>query len=197
MNSANILKKFGDSLSEFIEICHKLYDNQLVCAYDGNVSLRTENYILITPTHICKKDLMEDDLVILNKNGQKIYGKYQASSEFKMHELLYKKNSALQCIVHAHPLYATAVFRKITSVDTSILSEAEETFEELPVVPFFQPGTNELAEALDNINTRTIRGCILENHGAVTWGKSIRESYYLMESLERLAKTHWILNQMK
>ncbi len=190
-------KMFTPILEEFIEISNLVYQSKLVCAYDGNLSVRQGELILITPSHISKKDLKKEDLVILDKNGQQIAGKHKASSEYRMHKAIYEGNPEIQAIIHAHPLYATAVFRKIKYVDTTILTEAKETFKKLPVLPVVEPGTDMLAEQLKSIDTTSIQACILENHGAVTWGNNLREVYYLMESLERLAKTHSILNQMK
>ena len=37
-------------LKEFIEICHRLYNRKYVVGRGGNVSIRVDNKIYITPT---------------------------------------------------------------------------------------------------------------------------------------------------
>ena len=87
-----------------------LYSRFLVNAYEGNVSVRLGDTILVTPSAVCKEELEEDDLVEVDiASGATVAAKpgRVASSETKMHLCVYR-NSAAQAVVHAHPPFATA-----------------------------------------------------------------------------------------
>ena len=131
-------------IEPFIEVCHALYKNQYVCAYDGNVSIRFEDKILATPTHLSKGLITKDDLIVVDLDGNQLAGNRKPTSELKVHLAVYEQNHTAKCIIHAHPLYATAIYRNGKAVDSSVLTEAEETLGTVPIVPCFAPGTKDL-----------------------------------------------------
>lgn len=181
------------SLEPFIRICHRLYEKGFVCAYDGNVSMRFGEHILITPTHLCKGEVTIDDLIVIDRNGQSVFGERRPSSEAQMHLAVYEASSSLKCVVHAHPLYATAIYREQREVRPEILMEARMSLGDIPVIPYIGTGTQELAEAVGDAVKNGAHVCMLEEHGAVACGEMLEETYFLIESLERLAKTEYIV----
>ena len=90
-----LFPEFQPYVAYFVEICHRLYSKGLVCAYDGNVSMKIGEHILITPTHVCKGDLSVSDLLVVNGAGEKLYGKRQPSSEMKVHLAVYNRTSGI------------------------------------------------------------------------------------------------------
>ena len=51
----------------FIKYGQKLYEQSLIAATEGNFSVRLdEDRILATPSGLCKGDMREDDLVIID-----------------------------------------------------------------------------------------------------------------------------------
>lgn len=197
MSVEKFFPEFQSEVARFVEICHRLYDKGFVCAYDGNVSLKKGDHILITPTHLCKGDLSQEDLLIIRENGEQLYGTRRPSSELKLHLAVYAAQPEIQCIIHAHPLYATALYRSGKKVDVSVLTEASDTLGYVPVVPFEAPGSKALANAVGAAMTTGIHACVMEKHGVVVAGHDLEATYYLLESLERLAKTETVLATMK
>lgn len=197
MSIEKYFPEFQDEIIRFVEICHRLYNKEFVCAYDGNVSLKRGDRILITPTHLCKGDLLKDDLLIVRENGEQLYGARRPSSELKLHLAVYAAQPETQCIIHAHPLYATALYRGGKSVDVSVLTEASDTLGDVPVVPFEAPGSKALADAVGAAMTVGIHACVMEKHGVVVAGCDLEATYYMLESLERLARTETVLATMK
>lgn len=175
------------------EIAHRLYEHSLVTAYDGNISVRKKDCILITPTHLCKGDVRDEDLVVTNMEGRLIDGEKKPSSEIRMHLAIYLQDPSIDCVIHAHPLAATAVWRDGRLPDPSILLESELNLPEIGFVGPEQTGSQALAMAVARTVRSTNGACMIEKHGAVTWGKDPIETYYRMESLERLAQTSFIL----
>lgn len=185
--------EFAPYFNDFIEICHRLYAQGFVCAYDGNVSLRVGEYILVTPTHLCKGDISLDDLVVVDRCGRQIFGQKSPSSELKVHLAVYDTQPETCAVVHAHPLYTTALYRDGRKPETTLLMEASESLGTVSLVPFIDHGTQALADAVGAAMPSGTCACVLERHGTVTSGQTLWEAYFLIESLERLAKTEMIL----
>lgn len=185
--------EFAPHLEEFVAVCHRLYEQGFVCAWDGNVSLRVGEQILVTPTHLCKGDVRVEDLIVVDRAGRQLFGERQPSSELKVHLAVYVVKPEISSVVHAHPLYATALYRTGRLPQTALLMEAAESLGAVPLVPFIDHGTQALADAVGRAMTPEVRACVLERHGTVTCGRSLEEAYFLTESLERLAKTETIL----
>ena len=110
-----------------------------------------------------------------------------------MHLSVYAAKPEISAGVHAHPLYATALYRAGRLPQTALLMEAAESLGAVPLVPFIDHGTQALADAVGRAMPPEVRACVLERHGTVTCGRSLEEAYFLTESLERLAKTETIL----
>lgn len=185
--------EFATHLEEFVAVCHRLYEQGFVCAWDGNVSLRVGEQILVTPTHLCKGDVRVEDLIVVDRAGRQLFGERQPSSELKVHLAVYAAKPEISAVVHAHPLYATALYRQGRLPQTALLMEAAESLGAVPLVPFIDHGTQALADAVGRVMPPEVRACVLERHGTVTCGRSLEEAYFLTESLERLAKTETIL----
>ncbi len=192
-----LFPEFQSDVACFVDICHRLYTKGLVCAYDGNVSMKIGGHILMTPTHVCKGNLSVNDLLVVNGEGEKLYGRRQPSSEMKVHLAIYDALPERKCVIHAHPVYSTAVYRHGKNVDVSLLTESEDTLGFVPVVPFAAPGSQALADGVRKVMTENVQVCIMEKHGVVASGFDLEETYFLLESLERLAKTETIIATMK
>lgn len=185
--------EFAPHLEEFVAVCHRLYEQGFVCAWDGNVSLRVGEHILVTPTHLCKGDVRVEDLIVVDRAGRQLFGERRPSSELKVHLAVYAAKPEISAVVHSHPLYATALYRAGRLPQTALLMEAAESLGAVPLVPFIDHGTQALADAVGRAMAPEVRACVLESHGTVTCGRSLEEAYFLTESLERLAKTETIL----
>lgn len=197
MGIAERFPEMTENLVPFVEVCHAMYNNEYVCAYDGNVSMRFGNKILATPTHVCKGVLTIDDLIVVDLDGNQLAGERKPTSELKVHLAVYKQQPNVRCIIPAHPLYATAIYRQGKKVDSSVLTEAKATLGNVPTVPCFEPGTAGLAEAVGEAMADGVSACMMENHGVVVAGMSLEETYFLLTSVERLAKTEYLIANMK
>ena len=64
--------EFAPHLDGFVAVCHRLYEQGFVCAWDGNVSLRVGEHILVTPTHLCKGDVRVEDLIVVMEAAESL-----------------------------------------------------------------------------------------------------------------------------
>ena len=91
-------------------VCRRLWERGLVAGQDGNVSVRLESgRILITPAGFSKVDVCPQHLVALADDGTWDGGPLVPSSESALHLRAYARRPDIGAVVHAHPVWATAL----------------------------------------------------------------------------------------
>ena len=88
--------------NDIVKACKLLYEQGLIGLYDGNISVKLNDLIIITPSGIPKPMLNINDLVIVDENGQVISGKFKPSVEVRMHLGIYKAINKCRAVVHTH-----------------------------------------------------------------------------------------------
>lgn len=180
-------------LKELIcDIGRRIYTNSFVAANDGNITVKlSEREFLTTPTGISKGFLIPEMIVKVNEKGEVLEGTYKPSSEVKVHLRVYQEREDVGAVVHAHPPYATTFSVAHIPLDTYILPEAICALGAVPIVPYAQPSTQELADRLIPY-LQEYDAFILENHGTVTVGTDLIKAYYKTETLEYNAKITYL-----
>ena len=182
MKSAYEIKK------EICEVGHALYHLGFVAANDGNISVKvSDNEYYCTPTGVSKGALTPDMIIKVDKNGNKIEGKLNPSSEIKMHMRVYQKRPDVGAVVHAHPPIATAFTIAGIDLDQYILPEAVLTIGEVPTCAYGTPSTMEIPDSLEPY-IENHDAFLLKNHGALTVGCNLTKALFVMEEVEFNAK---------
>lgn len=183
---------------QICDIGKRIYDKGFVAANDGNISIRiSDNEFLITPTGVSKGFLTPEMILKIDGEGNVLDGTptYLPTSEMKMHLLVYQERLDIEAIVHVHPPYATAFAIAGIPLDQAIMPESVVYLGTIPIAEYGTPSTEEVPDAVKK-HVHNHQGVLLENHGALTWGKSLEHAYNLMESLEFTAKINWISKQL-
>jgi L-fuculose-phosphate aldolase len=175
--------------AEIVRICHRLYERGLIAGSEGNVSARLNpDVILATTAGVCKGDIDETHVVALSRRDMRPMEPNRIpSTEIRMHLALYAQRPDVAAIVHAHPPTATGFAVAGEDFMTPVLPELLYLVGPVPLVPYGQPGTDELAERIAPFS-RGHDAFLLANHGVTTVGKSLDEALHRMESLEQGAK---------
>ena len=164
-----------------------MYLRGYVCGNDGNLSARiSENAIVATPSGISKGFMTEDMLVKLDMDGNVISGNMNPSSEIKMHLAIYRSAQAILSVCHAHPPIATSFAAAGVALNKPYLQESVMLLGVIPVAKYAPPGSDELANGAAEL-CHDYHGALLEHHGVVTWGGSVMQGLYRMESVEYTA----------
>ena len=173
---------------EICEVGHKLYNLGFVAANDGNISVKiNDNEWYCTPTGVSKGDLTPDMIIKVDKNGNKLEGKLNPSSEIKMHMRVYQERPDVTAVVHAHPPVATAFTVAGVDLDQYILPEAVLTIGEVPTCEYGTPSTMEIPDSLEPY-IQNHDAFLLKNHGALTVGCNLTKAQFVMEEVEFNAK---------
>ncbi len=176
------------------ELCRygrRLYEKGLVSATDGNLSVRIgDDRFLCTPSGCCKGELDEAMLVIADGRANLIEGRGTVTSEFFTHLAAYEERPDVQAVVHAHPTYATALSLAGAAMMDPQLPELVMALGAVPTAPYATPGSTEGGEVIRRL-IREHNAVLLDRHGAVTAGATIREAYFAMERVEHGARVLW------
>ncbi len=136
------------------------------------------------------EEVTEDDLVLIDFEGNKISGKRKRHNEFPIHSEVYRTNPDIRCVIHTHPVYST------------IIASSEHRL--LPLTnmscAFYPPPLNKFEESSDlivtaeqGISVAKLLGehkiVLLRNHGIVVAAHSVEEACVRGVLLEHSAKT--------
>ena len=73
------------------------------------------------------------------------------------------------------------------ALDVPIMPEVIVNFGKIPLAPYGTPSTMEIPDAIEPY-INDYEAVLLEQHGALTWGKDLLSAYMKMESLEFYAE---------
>ncbi len=173
---------------QIVMIMERIYGYGMTTTTGGNLSiLDNEGNIWITPAGVDKGSLTFKDIVCIKKDGA-IVGNYKPSSEFQLHQLVYKKRSDVRAILHAHPpaLLAFSIVRKIP--DTHLIPNIHLVCGGVGMAEYGLPGSRELGEKITAVFEKGINTVILENHGIVVGASDLFKAFMAFETLDFCAR---------
>lgn len=177
------------NIAEIINVSNEIYDKGLVSGKAGNISARFGDVVAITPTLKSLSRLSEEDIVLVDMNGN-VLTKGRPSSEVNMHLEIYKKRSDVKAIVHTHSPYATGFAFSDKKLKRLEGFGAIKT-PYLASIDYEKPGSDELAEsASEGLGKEDV--LVLKNHGVICVSDSLSEAMLLAVFVEETAKTQYI-----
>jgi L-fuculose-phosphate aldolase len=177
----------ADAKEQIIQITNELFSMGLLTPTGGNVSARGADAeaCWITPSQMYKGGLTLDDLVCIRPDGTAIEGGNKPSVEYQMHWASYQARPDATAAVHTHAPVATAF--GITNQTFPPINTDAIFLADTKTVPWFMPGSKELADAVGEA-LKSSRGAILQCHGLMTVGKTMRDAATRAMMLEETAK---------
>lgn len=181
---------FENVKREIINTALEIKNANLIKLAGGNVSVRLESgEIIVTPSGMSYEGMKEDDLIVMDIDGNRIEGELKQSVDTVALLHIYKHLPDVNAIIHTHQPYATAVGLIMDTLPVSTSTLANVTLGEVSVAPYSSPGSLEMGlQTVDYINGK--RAVILKHHGVVTVGSKLKEALYAAIYMEDAAKTH-------
>ncbi|MEU1472136.1 class II aldolase/adducin family protein [Streptomyces sp. NPDC005761] len=168
---------------EVVATARRTASDGLVVGTSGNVSARVGGTVLVTPSGVPYDRLRPEDLTGVDLEGNRVLGTMAPTSELPLHLAVYRNTDAC-AVVHTHAVHATAVSTLVAEVP-SVHYAAAMLGGPVRVAAYARYGTDELAgNMLVALRDRT--GCLLGNHGTVTYGATLDEAY------DRTAQLEWL-----
>ncbi len=173
---------------DIVEIGRLVFQKGWVAANDGNITIRMDqDRILATPTGVCKGMMHPDDLIIVDRKGNKLQGRKEQTSEIAMHLTIYDLRPDIRAVVHAHPPVATGYATAGKALNLALLPEVIIGLGCVPLAGYGLPGTPELTEPMLPLIPKH-EAILMGNHGAVCYGEDVYKAYFRMETMEHFAR---------
>lgn len=168
----------------------------------GNVSARIRingiDGFLITPTGIAYEELLPEDIVFIpfeKAIGLKELNRRLPSSEWLMHEKVYRQREDLAAIVHTHSACATALACQDMGIPPFHYMVAAAGGDRIECAPYALFGTEKLADiAASALKLRN--ACLLSHHGVLAAAKSLSAALNLAHEVENLAHMYILTRQL-
>ncbi|MHB8494829.1 MAG: class II aldolase/adducin family protein [Casimicrobiaceae bacterium] len=155
----------------------------------GNVSVRTGDGFLITPSALPYDETNPEDIVTVHDDGRAV-GRHLPSSEWRFHRAIYAARPEVQAIVHAHSPFATTLACLDRGIPAFHYMVAVAGGSDIRCSSYATFGTQALAdEALRALDGR--RACMLAHHGMIAVGESLKDALALAVEVETLAEMYW------
>ena len=165
----------------------RLYERRLNGGYGGNISVKDNDMIYITPSGVPKDILDYSDIIVMNFKGNIIEGQGKPSSEMLFHILIYKVRDDVSAIIHAHPPIATGFAIAHRPILEPVHEESVVMLGKVPLLPYEVTSSKELAKNVGEA-IKEHNALLLANHGAITVGDSLEKAFRRMEELENLCE---------
>jgi L-fuculose-phosphate aldolase len=176
----------GAIAEEVVAAYRALAHDGLITGTAGNVSARTEQGMLITPSAVPPSAVEPNDLCELDLTTG-LVSAGTPSSEWLLHLGVYRASDA-RAVVHTHSLAATAVSLLADELP-AVHYYINRLGGPVPVVPYATYGSPELADAVGSALCGR-HAVIMANHGAVTTGADLAAAVARARLLEWIAELY-------
>jgi L-fuculose-phosphate aldolase len=171
-----------------VSFCLRLQAQGLVIGTWGNVSVRVDGGLIVTPSKVPYEKMRPRDMVTLSLGGGILEGDRLPTSEADIHRALYNLRDDIGAAIHTHSPYATAVACLHRSIPPFVEDLAQIVGGPVNCTPYVPGGQHEeIAEA----TVRTIGdsdAVLLANHGPVCCGRDLEECFVTCQVVEKAAR---------
>lgn len=178
-----------------------LASSDLIVNTQGNVSAydQINKVIAIKPSGVPYKNLKKRDIVVLDLNGNKKYGKLKPSTDFPIHLEIYKSFPHICSIVHTHSIWATSWAQSCMDIPILGTTHADYYVDRIPCTKDLSK--SEITEDYEkNIGKSIVRALskydedrfppavLIARHGAFAFGESPEKAVSSAIDLENIAE---------
>lgn len=161
----------------------------------GNISVRDPEtqLVYITPSGMDYSTLTEDDIVVLNIDGEVVDGERTPSIESGLHLACYRARKEVNAVIHTHPIHST-VFSCMGKCIPLMIDEAAQILGDTCLVTEYAlPGTQELADNCAKALGQNSNSCLLRSHGAVCIAEDMDTVFNEVKVLEHTAQIYQMI----
>jgi ribulose-5-phosphate 4-epimerase/fuculose-1-phosphate aldolase len=167
----------GKAMAEFVAACRRVAAHGLVKCSSGNLSYRLDaERALVTTTRSWLADLTEREVSLVRISDGASLSRAKPSVETRFHLGILRQRPEVNVVLHFQsPAATTLACGQPDQVNYFVIPEIPYYIGPIAVVPFLDPGSAALAEAvIPAMKTHNL--AILTNHGQVAVGKDYHEA---------------------
>ena len=180
---------FENEKQAVLDAALKLDRYGLIALSGGNVSWRMPTgEVLVTPSGMMYDDMVADDVLVVDINGNVLEGTRKASVDTEALLYIFKEKSEVNAVIHTHQPYATGLGLVMDEIPCNLSTMANATEGPVTVASYGDPGSLSMGvEAVRAIGDRL--AVILKHHGVIAVGRDLRQALFSCVYLEEAAKT--------
>ncbi|MCR4425591.1 MAG: class II aldolase/adducin family protein [Firmicutes bacterium] len=186
-----------ETKQKIVDACRFMQAERMVLGTWGNISVRTEAGVIITPSRVNYDTMTPDDLVTVDLNGRVIEGNRVPSSETDLHTAIYRRREDIGCVVHNHSLYASVFAAAEMDIPPIVEEQSQIIGGTVRCTPEYIPAGHHID--LANLAAQTLEdknAVLISHHGAVCCGKDMDEALTVARVLEKTAQLYLFMKQM-
>lgn len=171
-----------------IDACRRMNALGINQGTSGNISLRHEDGMLITPTSVPYERMAPEQIVFMAMDGS-FAPEQKPSSEWRFHLDILRSRGEVGAVVHAHPTYSTILSIMGLEIPPIHYMIAAAGGDSIRCAPYATYGTPELsAHAVKALEGRM--ACLLGHHGMIAVGPTLDKAMWLAVEVEVLARQY-------
>lgn len=180
---------FESEKQAVLDAALKLDRYDLVALSGGNVSWRMPTgEVLVTPSGMIYDDMVADDVLVVDMNGNILEGTRKASVDTEALLYIFKEKPEVNAVIHTHQPYATGLGLVMDEIPCNLSTMANATEGPVTVAAYGDPGSLSMGvEAVRAIGDRL--AVVLKHHGVIAVGRDLRQALFSCVYLEEAAKT--------
>ena len=167
----------------------QLYHRGINHGRSGNISRRVGDKILITTHESYLGFLQEDDILVMDKEGNIIEGDKEPTSEKALHLSIHERFPKKNVAIHVHPPYTVHYFHSHDTL-TPITLEERVYLGKVGTITQQTPTITDLASTHRALDDNDI--VVIKDHGVVVIGEDFPYAFSLIELLEVNARVHLV-----
>ena len=129
-----------------IDACREMAAQGINQGTSGNISVRTDDGILLTPSGLPYDRMKPEDIVAMKWDGSWTASAGNVpSTEWRFHLDILRSKPEVGAVVHAHPIFCTIIAIMNRSIPAIHYMIAAAGGNDIPCAPYAQYGTAELS----------------------------------------------------
>jgi L-fuculose-phosphate aldolase len=173
---------------EMIATCRRMNAAGLNSGAAGNLSVRIDDGLLITPSGIAYETMVPEQIVEMDMAGR-YYGDFIPSSEWRFHYDILRARPDADVVLHSHAVHCASLAccrLDLPAIHYMVAVCGGSVVKCSGYAPF---GTQELSrEALAALGDRN--ACLLGNHGVIVLGKTMDAAFGVLLEIEQMARIY-------
>ncbi len=173
---------------KLVEYAIAMNDSGINQGTAGNLSMRCDDGMLITPSSLEYTDINPNNIVFVDDLG-KTHDADRPSSEWRFHLDIYRQRPDAQAVLHAHPTYSTTLACLNKPIPAFHYMVAIAGGKDIRCAPYATFGSQALSDhVIAALHGR--KACLMDNHGLVCLESDLARVLNLAIEVEQLARIY-------
>ena len=174
--------------SNICDVMEILEEKGLNTGATGNISVKSEDAINITPSGLSPAELGPEKIVSISISGE-YRGRWRPSSEWRIHTEIYKRYIGVGAVIHMHSPYATALSCHCIDVPAFHYMVGAIGGDNIRCASYETFGTKKLSEVVV-VALQERMACLMANHGMLAVGPDLSSALGTAMLVEELSKQY-------